>query len=145
MKRRWPLNISEEPWVPGRVDQLIEEIKKIQRECKHKFKVIEWPDLPESRVKSVFIAYDSADPACYFGDVKIKCRHCSVERKNSAYRLCLKCGAAMVKVSSPISRREYFKGQREDHTAFLFQCKNQRCDFQVVGSWRSWDIKPTSR
>ena len=140
-------------WVPNEVGRLLEEadgllkeitrirekIDEIQARCDHDFVITYKPDLQESNVQGVYVAfaYDQSEISTY-GErpahvIRVLCKRCSTKEKILAAVRCVNCFGEMVEFGDLEPREKYFISQGYPYyAARLRRCNNNSCNFTVV-------------
>jgi len=131
----------------NRVDELLEEIERIQYACGHKVSIlIVRPRMRESLVKGVFIVEDTREDVRCAKEGTVKCRDCSREGTIYANKVCLRCieteGKLVNLEASPWleERQKYFGRNCLGYAARAIFCISfhillkscPRCGFRVV-------------
>ena len=121
----------------NKVEELLEEIARIQTECKHKWVLTSDVVLKESKVKvkDIYIVGDASVPSRRdFVILELKCALCSQEKSAYAHNICARC-LHEIKQGNLYDREEYFGKDYLYFAARLGHCVN--CGLVVV--WDEWD------
>lgn len=124
---------------PNKVDKLLGDIKKIQEECKHDFRLLKPVKLKESNVKGFFILTDASLPSYSRLDslfLKVKCLRCSKEKEYSSLKKCPHC-LSLLQPGGKNPREKYFGVPHLYYAARLYYCINKDCGFCGVAD--EWD------
>ncbi len=120
------------------VDRHHRYIEDIQYCCEHDFRFLEPPDLRESEVKDVFIAFQAdwrspTEPE----EVKLQCMHCSLQKVWDSLETCSRClyEGGFEKSDFLHGRALYFGEGYSYYRVRLYKCP--KCGFQMVSD--EWD------
>ncbi len=106
---------------PNEVDKLLEKIEQIQSTCEHDFRLLKPVELPESRVKGVFLGYDAEMKNERRPRYTLRCLKCNKEEEFDIFKICPCCLNEMQK--GELDYREKYRGQK--HLYFrvrLYEC-----------------------
>jgi hypothetical protein len=120
----------------NKVDELFAEIKQIQRECKHDFRLLKSVGLKESKEKGFFIIYDASLPVDLHTGFIVKCLECSKEKECYPSKICPRC-LSLMQPGGLHNREKYFGLPHSYYAARLYYCTNKDCGFRGVTD--EWD------
>ena len=111
------------------VDELEARIRKIQANCDHDFRLIEEPELRETRVSGVFMG-----KVRIFGAPRMTlvCLKCNKAKETNILEICPRCLGSMKRGEclGAVSREKYFEGGSSFSSITLYYCPN--CNFTVA-------------
>ena len=78
---------------PNKVDELRDQIKNIQENCKHDFRLTKEPKLSKSLISGVFVGSVEGPTEVSRSNIRLElvCLKCSEENITSTSRMCPKC------------------------------------------------------
>ncbi|MBI2058114.1 MAG: hypothetical protein HYT63_04025, partial [Candidatus Yanofskybacteria bacterium] len=120
------------------VDIYLRNVEEIQHNCKHDFRFLEPPDLRESKVKDVFIAFQADwDPLTEPKKVKLQCLRCSLQKVCDSLETCFRClyEGGFEKSDFLHRRGTYFGEGYSYYRVRLYKCP--KCGLQMVAD--EWD------
>jgi hypothetical protein len=128
------MNIEKKDQKPNEVDKLKAKIKKIQKFCKHDWRLVKKPELLESLVPGVFIgdkvASSSMSLICQ-KEISLKCKKCSKKLVASITSICPRCFGLMYKGDlytlendGTSSRKKYFGEDLAYHGIRIYHCRD---------------------
>ena len=124
---------------PNKVDELQDWIKRIQKDCKHDFRLVKEPKLIESLVSGVFVGPVRGPIKMFSSETRMKlvCINCSKEKSASIVVICPKCLSPMRegRVLGYDSRKYYFGEEYLYFSILLQRCS--KCSFTLASD--EWD------
>ena len=121
------------------VDSLERQMKEIQDNCEHDWKLVEKPELIKSLVPGVFIG--RREPGGFASEMTLICTKCSKRLKTSIISRCPYClspmreGFLQITEGGISSRKRYFGREYLYYVIRLHHCT--KCEFRTASD--EWD------